>query len=398
MLDDVTVLSFTHYLQGPSAVQILGDLGADVIKVERPDGAYERHWSGGESFLQGESVFYMLAGRNQRSLAIDVRTDEGKKIIWDLIGRADVIMENFRPGVMDRLGFGYEAVSEVNPGIVYCSLTGYGSEGPYRDKPGQDMLIQALSGLAMQSGRSDTPPTPVGSAVVDQHAAVWGALGVLAALYQRTVTGRGAKVDSNLLSAALDLQIEPFNYHLNGTTLYDRSATGISTRFHQAPYGVLATADGWLCLSLNDASVLGKAFNDEEMQTWTKNDQFRRREEVNGRIADHLRTQATDHWEKIFDELGVWYAPVNDYGAVEDDPQVLANRSVQSFEHPVAGEVRVLSHPVQYDHQTPEIRRLPPSIGAHTAEILRELGRSDAEIGHLSQKHVVVAPESAERS
>ena len=396
MLDDVKVLSFTHYLQGPAAVQILGDLGADVIKIERPEGAYERHWSGGESFLRGESMFYLLAGRNQRSLAIDIRSDAGKEIIWDLVGSADVVVENFRPGVMERLGFGYEAVAAVNPSIVYCSLTGYGSDGPYRDKPGQDMLIQALSGLAMQTGRADTPPTPVGSAVVDQHAAVWGALGVLAALHRRRRTGKGGKVDSNLFSAALDLQIEPLNYHLNGTKLYDRSPSGISSRFHQAPYGVFATSDDWVCLSLNDMKTMAAAFDDAEMAEWTKDDQFRRREEVNSRIADHLRAKPLTHWKTVFDELGVWYAPVNDYDAIEDDPQVAHNESVLSFEHPRAGEVRVLGHPVKYDGHTPGIDRIPPSLGEHTAEILRDLGRSDNEIEELVKGKVVGGSSPAE--
>lgn len=389
MLEDVKVLSFTHYLQGPSAVQILGDLGADVIKIERPEGAYERHWSGGESFVGGESMFYMLAGRNQRSLALDVRSEEGKKIVWDLIERTDVIVENFRPGVMERLGLGYEAVSAVNPGIVYCSLTGYGSDGPYRDKPGQDLLIQALSGLAMQSGRADTPPTPVGSAVVDQHAAVWGALGVLAALHRRRISGEGGKVDSNLFSAALDLQIEPLNYHLNGTDLYDRSASGISSRFHQAPYGVFATSDEWVCLSLNDMKTMGAVFDDAEMAEWTKDDQFRRRENVNSRVAQHLRTKPLAHWKTVFDVWGVWYAPVNDYDAIEDDPQVAHNGSVLSFEHPRAGKVRVLAHPVKYDGKTPGIDRIPPSLGEHTAEILRSLGRTEAEIDELINDKIV---------
>ena len=162
MLEGIRVLSFTHYLQGPSASQILGDLGADVIKIENPKGAYERYWSGAEAFLNGESVFYMLAGRNQRNLSINLRAEEGKEIVRKLIPEADVIVENFKPGAMERLGFGYEEVREANPGIVYCSLTGYGPTGPYSERPGQDMLIQALSGLAMQNGGKHDPPTPVG--------------------------------------------------------------------------------------------------------------------------------------------------------------------------------------------------------------------------------------------
>src|ERR671921_1637676 len=153
MLNGVKVLSFTHFLQGPSAVQILADLGAEVIKIEPPKGAWERHWSGAEAFLNGESVFFLLSGRNQRSLSVDLRSEEGKGIIWRLVRQADVIVENYRPGAMERLGFGYERVSQERPDLVYCSLSGYGTDGPYRDRAGQDLLSQAMSGLATINGR-----------------------------------------------------------------------------------------------------------------------------------------------------------------------------------------------------------------------------------------------------
>src|SRR5215212_10534440 len=264
MLDGVRVVSFTHFLQGPSATQVLADLGADVIKIESVQGAWERHWSGGEAFKNGVSVFFLLAGRNQRSLSVDLRSEEGKEVVQKLVEEADVIVENFRPGVLDRLGFGYEQVYKTNPKIVYCSLSGYGSTGPGRNRPGQDLLAQAMSGLAMLNGRRGDPPVLVGSAVVDQHAAVLGALGVVAALYERRDTGRGKKVDSNLLNAALDLQIEPFSYLLNGKHhLYERSDTGISSRFHPAPYGIFETADGYICMSLTPLDKMTQAFDDD---------------------------------------------------------------------------------------------------------------------------------------
>ena len=372
MLEGIKILSFTHYLQGPSATQILADLGADVIKIETTRGGYERHWSGAEAYLNGESVFFLLAGRNQRSLSIDLRAEEGKEVIRRMLPETDVIVENFKPGAMERLGFGYEAISEANPRIVYCSLLGYGPTGPYQKRPGQDLLIQATSGLAMQNGRKGDPPTLVGTAVVDQHAAVLGALGVLAALVERTSTGKGKKVDSNLLSAALDLQIEPFNYYLNGAQLYERSASGISSRFHQSPYDIFETADGYICLSLTTTEKLAEALKDESFRGYTGEDQFRKREEINSRIAEHMRERTTNHWYEVFDEAGVWYAPVNDYADIEDDPQLAANGSILTFEHPRAGTVRLLSHPVRYDEETLPLRRIPPSTRrTHRGDSLR---------------------------
>jgi crotonobetainyl-CoA:carnitine CoA-transferase CaiB-like acyl-CoA transferase len=389
MLDEIKVLSFTHFLQGPSATQVLADLGADVIKIEPTKGTFERQWSGGEAFLNGVSVFFLLAGRNQRSLSVDLRSEEGKQIIWELIARTDVIVENYRPGAMERLGFGYEQVFEVNPKIVYCSLSGYGSTGPGRNRPGQDLLAQAMSGMAMLNGRKDDLPTLVGSAVVDQHAAVLGALGVLAALHERRDTGRGKKVDSNLLNAALDLQLEPFTYFLNGRHLYERSETGISSRFHPAPYGVFETADGYICMSLTPLDKMQQAFDDDSFLEWASDDQFKKREEVNAKVASHVKQKTTKEWYELFEQVGIWYAPVNSYEEVEKDPQVIWNEVIMTFEHPRAGTVHVLSHPVRYNENAPPLRRIPPELGEHTEEILTELGYDPKTIDHLKTEEKI---------
>ena len=389
MLHGVKVLSFTHFLQGPSAVQFLADLGADVIKIESPKGAYERHWSGAEAYLNGESVFYLMAGRNQRSLSLDLRSEKGKEIIQKLLADADVIVENFRPGVMDRLRLGYEEIAKVNPGIVYCSCSGFGSTGPYRDKPGQDLLIQAMSGLAMLSGRKNDPPTLVGTAVVDQHAAVLAVVGVLAALFEKQKTGIGKKVESNLLSAALDMQIEPLNYYLNGAKLYDRSETGISSKFHQAPYGVFQTADGYICVSLTPTDKLALAFDDPSFNDWTRDDQFNRREEVNAKVAEHIKGQTTTYWFGKFEQFEIWYAPVNSYEDIEKDPQVEWNQSIMSFQHPVAGKVKLLAHPIKYNGETLKIRKLPPNLGEHTEEILLGLGYTAEDIEDLAAQGLI---------
>ncbi|MFA9441154.1 CaiB/BaiF CoA transferase family protein [Uliginosibacterium sp. sgz301328] len=389
MLNGIKVLSFTHYLQGPSAVQTLADLGADVTKVEPPKGAYERHWSGFDTYMNGVSVFFMMANRNQKSLAIDLKSPEGKEIIYKLVKQADVVVENFRPGVMEKLGFGYEALAALNPRLIYCSCTGYGSSGPYLGKAGQDLLIQGLSGLASLTGKADSGPTPVGTAPVDQHGAVLAALGVLAALFDRERTGKGHKVDCNLLNAALDLQIEPLNYFLNKGPLWDKLNSGLCTRFHQAPYGVYRTADGWITLSLAPVDKLREAFGSDSLDGYTAEDQMMRRDEVDRIVADEMKKRTTADWYEIFDRLDIWHTPANEYADVVRDPQVAWNEMIVSMNVPVAGEVKTLSHPNRYDGKAPPIRMSPPRLGEHTAAILRDAGVDDDSIAALVEKGVV---------
>jgi crotonobetainyl-CoA:carnitine CoA-transferase CaiB-like acyl-CoA transferase len=388
MLSGVRVVSFTHFLQGPSACQMLADLGAEVIKVEPPTGAFERSWSAPDAYLGDTSVFFLIGNRNVRSLALNLRTDEGVRVVRELLASADVLVESFRPGVMDKLGLGYEDLRAENPGLIYCSLSGYGSDGPYRDRPGQDVLLQAMSGIAAATGGADGAPTPAGASLVDQHAAVLGTMGILAALHGRTRTGEGMRVESNLLNAALDLQIEPLGYHLNGFT-GTRSTSGISSTYYKAPYGVFKTADGYVCLSLNALATLAKAFEDDWFLEVGEENSYARRDEVGARLADHVRRRPTAEWEKVFSDAKMWFAPVNTYAEVVADPQVLHNESFVSFTHPDAGEVTVLGHPVRYNGTRPGLRSLPPRLGADGPAVLADLGYSPDSVEELVATGVV---------
>ncbi len=389
-LTGLKVISLTHFLQGPSGVQVLADLGADVVKVEpRGRGAWERSWSGADTYLNGESVFFLLANRNQRSLTLDLKTGAGKEILWRLIRVSDVLVENYRPGVLPKLGFGYEVVARENPRLIYCSCSGYGPGGPYTEYPGQDLLVQAISGLASLTGGADDPPTPVGASVVDQHAATLLALGVLAALQGRHKTGRGCRVDVNLLAAALDLQIEPLGYYLNGGRLRPRSPNGLASTFHEAPYGIYRTRDHWIAISLSPVPRLAEATGSAALAAFTEDDRFERCEEIAAVLAEILRERTTREWIELLRPAGIWCAPVNGYAEVVEDPQVLWNQSFLEFDHPRAGRVRVLGHPLRYDGNPPPFRCRPPGLGEHSEEILRELGYSSAEITELRAQGIV---------
>jgi crotonobetainyl-CoA:carnitine CoA-transferase CaiB-like acyl-CoA transferase len=387
MLDGIRVVSFTHFLQGPSATQLLADLGADVIKIEPPTGAFERSWSGPDAYLGGESVFFLLGNRNVRSLAVDLKDPEWLQVVLRLVDEADVVIESFRPGVMDRLGLGWDELRSRNPRLVYCSLSGYGGDGPYKDRPGQDVLLQSMAGIAAATGAADVPPTPVGASLVDQHGAVLGAFGILAALHGRERSGQGSRVESNLLSAALDLQIEPLSYFLNGF-VGTRSSTGVSSPYYKAPYGVFTTADGYLTLSLNALDLLADVFDDEWFRTLGEQSSYERREEVNERIAKHMVLRSTDEWSAMFAAAKVWFAPVNTYADIVDDPQVLHNKTFVQFDHPRAGTVTLLGHPVVYDGQRLGVRCLPPALGAANRDVLSELGLAAEDVERLQAKVV----------
>lgn len=386
MLEGVKILSFTHYLQGPSAAQALADLGADVVKVEACRGAYERGWSGCNTYKNGVSIFYLMANRNQRGIALDLKSEEGREAIYTLVRDKgyDVILENFRPGVMDKLGLGYDKLKEINPGVIYCSCTGYGSSGPKVKMPGQDLLIQGMSGMAALAGPGDHPPMPTGTALVDQHGAILAALGITAAVYDREQTGKGHKVEASLLGSSLDLQIEPIGYFLNGGKLTERADSGLSTRIHQSPYGIYRTKDQYITLSLTSFENLKKAFSEGALDGMTAKDQMDNRIEFDKVVCEEMKKRTTEEWSEIFESLGVWYAPVNEYEDVIRDEQVIYNQAFMTMEHPTAGTVKVLGHANRYDGKAVPLRRLPPELGEHTREILEECGYTEEMIEKMA--------------
>jgi crotonobetainyl-CoA:carnitine CoA-transferase CaiB-like acyl-CoA transferase len=390
ILTGVRVLSFTQFLLGPSGVQFLADLGADVIKIEPPGGTlWERNWSGADLYLNGVSAFFLCAHRNQRSLTLNLKHPEGQAIARRLVEQADVLVQNFRPGVMQRFNLDYATVSSFNPRLIYVSASGYGEASPYRDRPGQDLLLQAISGLASISGRAGQPPTPVGTPVVDQHGATLLALGVLAGLLERQRTGRGLKVEVSMLRAALDLQLEILTYLLNGARM-QKSPTSLASMFHPGPYGVYATRDGYLALSMTPLAVLQEALNLPELEPYARvSYNFADREAIARVLEPVLQTRTTSEWLEFLLPRGIWAAPVLDPGEILSDPAIQAADAVEEIEHPVIGPIKLLRFPVEFSCGRASIRRLPPMPGEHADEILHELGFSDEDILRLREQGTI---------
>ena len=391
MLVRMRVVSFCHYLQGPAAAQYLADMGADVIKVEPPAGAWERHWSGAKAFVDGISAFYLAANRNKRSLAVDLKHPDGKALILRLLDGADVVMENFRPGVMDRLGLGYGQVRARNPAIIYASATGYGASGPMVGRPGQDLLIQALSGLIAATGNER--PTAIGFAAADQHGAALLAMGILGAYVRRLQTGRGTRIDANLLNAGLDLQTEPLTLYYSGHVTDDafRRDVNLATWYHEAPYGVYRLADCWLAVSLNDPKKLAAALGSKALAALAGVDRYEERDRYAKALAEELGPRRYDELVPGLDAHAIWYARVRGYDELPDDPQIRHNQVFRDVE---IGEstATLVNHPLRYGGEVPPLRHLALRLGEDTRAVLGELGYGAAEIDDLISRRVVAAP------
>jgi crotonobetainyl-CoA:carnitine CoA-transferase CaiB-like acyl-CoA transferase len=387
LLAGVRILAFTQYLLGPAACQYLADMGADVIKVEPPGrGAWERSWAGADVFINGVSAFFLLANRNLRSVTLNLKSEKGLEAARKLAGRADVIVENYRPGVMDRLGLGYEQIRELNPRAVYASGSGYGSDGPYRHLPGQDLLIQAISGLGANTGTESGGPTVAAAAVVDQHSASLLAMGILGALLHRERSGEGQRVELVMMHAALDLQTEPVVYHLNGAHL-QRPRAPVADTFHSVPYGFYATADGHIAISMAPIKAIGEVLGRPAALAPYEDPAiaFSKRDEIREALDPFFRKRTTAEWLDLLRAHDIWCAPVNSLAETFDDVAVKHIEAVLEFEHPRAGRVRVLKHPVRYSSGEATLRRPPPEVGEHTGEVLTELGYTTDQISAMRE-------------
>jgi crotonobetainyl-CoA:carnitine CoA-transferase CaiB-like acyl-CoA transferase len=394
ILNGIRIVSFNHFLMGPVGIQLLADLGADVIAVEPTGGAFQRHWGGANKSIDGQTVLFLSGNRNKRSLALDLKKPEGLEIAHKLVAGADVVTENFRPGVMEKLGLGYEDLKAKNPALIYASASGYGPDGPYAERPGQDLLIQAMSGLMAITGSRKEGARAVGVSAVDHHGAALLAMGILAALVGRLRTGRGRRVDVNLLSSAIDLQLETFVCYLNGETPDSvRQPKHIAGWHYPAPYGIYATKDGEVAISLSDMATLAEAFGLPELAAVTLDETFTRNEELAELIAGAIAQKTTAAWLEILKSHRIWHARVNDYAEVVADPQVRHNGTFVTLPGATGTPVTLVGHPVRYDGATPEVRLPPQRLGAQNVEILAELDYGTADIERLTAEGVIAVDE-----
>jgi len=386
-LDGLTILDFSHLLQGPFATQLLADMGANVIKVERagPGDLFRSmtffaQWVGGT-----ESPNFLAWNRNKRSIALNLKSPQVHAIIMDMAKTADVVVQNFRPGVLDKLGYGYDDFRAVNPGIIYCSGSGYGEDGPYVDRPGQDMLIQGLAGLAMNTGRGDGPPIPAGAGLADQIGAMNMVYGILSALIYRGRTGKGQKVEVNLLAGLMAHLNQEYVAVLNLGQDFVRPNSGIGHPGMQAPFGIYEAGDGlYLSIAMSPFKVLYTVLDAahlaplDDLATL-----FDRRDEVWELVnAETRKFDRADLLTRLL-AADVWCAEVNDIRAAADDPQVRHMGMITAYDHPKAGRVQTVAPAVRMSETPAEITRPAPMIGEHGPEILAEYGISADRIAAL---------------
>ena len=379
-LDGILVLDFSQFLAGPVSAMRLADLGARVIKIERPgtgDIGRTLAFAGLES--DGDTLSFHIMNRNKESFAADLKNSDGLREVWELVKKADVIIQNFRPGVIERLGLGYEDVKKVNPKIIYASATGYGAEGPFKDRPGQDLLAQSISGLPWLNGRAGDPPIPVGLAVADIFTSTHLASGVIALLLRRERTGHGGLVESSLLESMLDLQFELLSANLfDPDVIVKRGAGNSAHAFLPAPYGLYKTQDGYLAIAMTPIPALGALLGVDLSQYENPKSWWSHQEEIMKVLSTQLATSTTEDWLAILDAADIWCAPVltlpelvshEGFAAID-----MVQETVRTGSDGSTVSIPTTRSPVRIDGKTIKHRKGAPHVGEDTEKIRAEFG------------------------
>lgn len=390
-LEGIRVLELTQIMAGPFCAMLLADLGAEVIKIENPRGGDDSRRMA-PPYFNGESAAFLAVNRNKYGIALDIRTPQGKDVLWRLIATADVLVENFRPGTMTRLGFGYEQVHAKYPRLVYCSISGFGQTGPYADRGGFDLVAQSMSGLVSVTG-SPEEPAKVGVPISDLNAGLFASHAILAALLSRTRTGEGQYIDTSLFEAALAYTIwESNEYWATGTA---PQRLGTAHRL-SAPYQVFPTADGWIAIGAANQrnwERLTQALNRPDLLHnplfATNSDRMAHLPALMETLTTTLKTRKTAEWLHLLEQTGVPSGPVLLLDQVYQHPQVRARQMDIEIEHPIADRVHAIGFPVKYSGTPGQIYRPAPVLGQHTLQILESLGISAEECRQLETTGVI---------
>lgn len=369
-LNGLRVLDFSQFLAGPVAALRLCDLGAEVIKIERPQGGdLCRSMVVNDQRLDGESLVFHTFNRGKKSVAADLKVAQDLEAVRALIKTADVMIHNFRPGVMDRIGLGYDAVQALNPRIIYGAVSGYGTTGPWRDKPGQDLLVQSLSGIAWLNGNASDGPVPTGFAMLDVATAGNLVQGILACLVRRGVTGNGGFVEVDLLSAAIDMTFEQFTCFLNDDeTQPTRHKIGNANPYQPAPYGMYKTADGYMACAMAPLAQVADLLKTPEIAAYSQDQAFTHLDDIKAIVADVFASEPTQHWLDILEPAGIWCAPVLDWPSFVASDGFKALNQIQTIRSDSGAQARTTVCPIRIDGAQIKSAKGAPALGAHNAE------------------------------
>lgn len=394
-LEGIKVIDLTRILSGPFCTMTLADLGAEVIKVESPSGDDTRQW--GPPFIQDESAYFLSVNRNKKSVVLNLKKEEGKEAFLKLIKDSDVVVENFRPGTLEKLGIGYEELKKVNPRIILASISGFGQSGPYANKPGYDVLAQGMGGLMSVTGEPDGPPVKAGYSMADIGAGMWSTIGILTSLWERQRSGEGQWVDASLLDTMISWQT-----YLAGNyfaTQKDPKPLG-GEHPNIVPYQVFSASDGYFVLAVgNDnlwlkfVEVMGMKIL-EDPKFATNPSRVENRELLISILTETFTTKTKKEWIELFESKSIPCGPVNKFSEILNDPHVKEREMVVEMEHPSLGMLQQLGVPFKLSRTPGEIKSAPPEQGEHSYDILSEIGYSDEQIKSFIDDGVTSSPKS----
>lgn len=375
-LNEITILEFCQYLSGPSAGLRLADLGARVIKIENPKGGDAGRKLAIKNLWVGEnSLLFHTINRNKESMTADLKSPEDLAVIKKLIAKADVLIHNFRPGVMQKMGLDYDAVREINPKLIYAAISGYGDTGPWKNKPGQDLLLQAMSGLMYSTGNSDDQPVPFGLAVADIMCGAQVVQGILAALIRRQKTGKGALIELSMMESLLDFQFELLTtYYVSGHHP-QRCAVSNGHPLLGAPYGIYRTADGFIAVAMVDLQQLARVLECDALLGFTTGDVFRRRDEIKSMVSDHLSQKPSAHWLEKIRKEDIWATEVMDWKQLIQHEGYRQLKMEQSLATDNGNTITTTRCPIRINGNKLVSEKPAPNLGKNTEKILLELSQ-----------------------